>query len=109
MTMQFSPPAARRLSAVAIAAAIAAFAGVGQAQQKAPPGKPGYVTNADGTISRSGQGSCLRSGQWRPELAVPECEGTTAASRQSAASGGTTAPRSATAAPASVAAAPAPR
>src|SRR5262245_37415938 len=109
MTMRLNPPALRR-SAVAIATALAALAGVAEAQQKAPPGRPGYVTNADGQISKSGQGGCLRSGQWRPELAVPECEGTSAASRQSAASGGPSAPRSArTAAPTSVAAAPAAR
>jgi OOP family OmpA-OmpF porin len=89
MTKRFNPPSAQRLSAVVVAAALAAFAGVAAA-------KPGYVTNASGEIAKTGFGACLKSGQWTPALADPACEGTTAASP----SGAATATRTSSAAPA---------
>jgi OOP family OmpA-OmpF porin len=63
MTKRFNPPSARRLSAVAIAAALAAFAGVAGAQTRAAPTHPGYVTNASGDIVKSAFGGCVISGQ----------------------------------------------
>jgi OOP family OmpA-OmpF porin len=57
-TNRFTPPPARRLSAVAIAAALAAFAGLAGAQTG-----PGYVTSSSGTPVYSGQGACVRSAQ----------------------------------------------
>ena len=83
MTNRLNPPVARRLSAVAIAAALAAFAGVAAAQP-AKAGKPGYVTNANGEIMKSGHGACLRSGQWSPALADPACERTVTAQASTA-------------------------
>jgi OOP family OmpA-OmpF porin len=73
MNNRLHPPAARRLSAVAIAAALATFAGI-SAAQPSNAGKPGYAVNAAGDIIKSGQGACLRSGQWTPALADPTCE-----------------------------------
>jgi OOP family OmpA-OmpF porin len=64
MTKRFNPPSARRLSAVAIAAALAAFAGVAAAQQRAAaPKHPGYVTNTTGDVVKSGFGACVVPGQ----------------------------------------------
>src|SRR5690349_11128062 len=46
MNLLITPPAARRLSAVAIAAALAAFAGIAGAQTKAP----GFATSGSGGV-----------------------------------------------------------
>jgi OOP family OmpA-OmpF porin len=102
MTKPFDPPAARRLCAVAIAAALATFAGVAAAQPSSA-GKPGYVVNAAGDIVKSGHGTCVRSGQWTPTLADPSCERMTTA--QSAAAPVARASTSSAAAPASAVAA----
>jgi OOP family OmpA-OmpF porin len=111
MNKRFDPPAARRLSAVAIAAALATFAGMAAAQPSSA-GKPGYAVNAAGEIIKSGHGACVRSGQWTPALADPACERMATAqvsgapvARTSAASA---APASAAATGASGAAAPGP-
>ena len=54
MTKRFNPPAARRLGVVAIAAALAAFTGVSNAQPSAnPKGLPGYVTNPSGDLVKN--------------------------------------------------------
>ena len=42
MTKRFNPPSARRLGVVAIAAALAAFAGLAGAQTSKPTAYPGY-------------------------------------------------------------------
>jgi OmpA-OmpF porin, OOP family len=63
MTKRFNPPSARRLSAVAIAAALAAFAGVAGAQTRTAPTHPGYVTNNSGDIVKNGFGGCVVTGQ----------------------------------------------
>lgn len=99
MMHRLNPPV-RRLSAVAIAAALATFAGMAAAQSTTP-GKPGYVTSANGEIMKSGQGACLRSGQWSPSLADPTCESAVTASS----SGPVASTRTSSAAPASAAAA----
>src|SRR3712207_4957499 len=52
MTKRFIPPAAKRVSAVAIAAALAAFGGVAAAQSKAPSGPPGFVVDSSGNVVR---------------------------------------------------------
>lgn len=104
MNKRLNPPV-RRLSAIAIAAALAAFAGVAGAQPKMD--KPGYVVNSAGEFARSGSGGCIRNGQWTPQLAQPACEGTAAsASPTPVASASTSSPRAApaAAAPASAAA-----
>jgi len=36
----------------------------------------GYLMTEDGQFVRNGYGGCWHTSQWRPELAVPECEGT---------------------------------
>ena len=69
----------RRVSAIAIAAALAAFAGLAGAQPRMD--KPGYVVNSAGDFARSGSGACIRNGQWTPQLAHPACEGTAASAR----------------------------
>jgi len=56
MTKRFIPPSTRRLSAVAIAAAFAAFAGAAAAQS-------GYVTDSQKGVVRSAFGDCVRIGQ----------------------------------------------
>ena len=35
----------------------------------------GYLTTDDGQIVRTNYGECWHTSRWRPELAVPECEG----------------------------------
>jgi OOP family OmpA-OmpF porin len=60
MTLLITPPAARRLSAVAIAAALAAFAGIAGAQPtSASPS--GYAVSGSGNILYSGFGNCVRT------------------------------------------------
>lgn len=56
MTQRFTPPSARRLGAVAIAAALAAFAGLAGAQTN-----PGFATSGGGTTLYSGSGGCVRT------------------------------------------------
>lgn len=36
---------------------------------------PGYLTTKDGQFVRNDYGECWHTLRWRPELAVPECEG----------------------------------
>lgn len=36
---------------------------------------PGYLTTEDGQFVRNDYGECWHTSRWRPELAVPECEG----------------------------------
>lgn len=85
MTQRFNPPAARRLSAVAIAAALAVFAGLTEAQQKAPSAVPsapagaggtlpGYVTSSDGRVVTNGFGQCVRAGHWTAANAAEPCD-----------------------------------
>ena len=57
MNLLITPPAARRLSAVAIAAALAAFAGIAGAQSKTP----GFATSGSGGTLYSGSGGCVRT------------------------------------------------
>ena len=103
MNKLLNPPA-RRASAIAIAAALAAFAGVAGAQPRLD--KPGYVVNSAGDFARSGSGGCIRNGQWTPALAQPACEGTaaSAAATPVASAPSVSSPRAAAAAPASAAA-----
>src|SRR5687768_1980807 len=56
MTKRLNPPSARRLSAVAIAAALAAFAGIAGAQTSS-----GWATSAGGQTLYSGSGECVRT------------------------------------------------
>jgi OmpA-OmpF porin, OOP family len=85
MTKRFDAPHARRLSAVAIAAALAAFAGVSAAQPRATtPAHPGYVTNAGGDLVKNGFGGCVLSGQG--QVRSSDCpQGVASAQRTSAA------------------------
>jgi OOP family OmpA-OmpF porin len=103
MTKRLNTPV-RRVSAIAIAAALAAFAGVAGAQPRMD--KPGYVVNSAGDFARSGSGACIRNGQWTPQLAHPACEGTAASARVAPAASSTSvsSPRAAAAVPASAAA-----
>jgi OOP family OmpA-OmpF porin len=96
MTKRFSPPAARRLGVVAIAAALAAFAGVASAQPSSKPvGVPGYVSNASGDLVKNGFGGCVVTGQ-APAPGGGACPPGAA----SAASGASAAPMGSAAAPA---------
>jgi OmpA-OmpF porin, OOP family len=75
-------PRTARLSAVAVAAALTAFAGVAASQQPAtgsteaafPKNAPGYVVASDGRPVLSGFGSCVRSGQWVLANSVDPCD-----------------------------------
>lgn len=60
MTLSLTPPAARRLGAVAIAAALAAFAGIAGAQT-AQNKAPGFATSGSGNTLYSGSGGCVRT------------------------------------------------
>jgi OmpA-OmpF porin, OOP family len=74
MTKRFNPTL--RLSAVAIAASLAAFAGSAGAQTGSggTPGIPGYVTSSDGRVALGGFGQCVRSGMWEPANSVDPCD-----------------------------------
>jgi OOP family OmpA-OmpF porin len=56
MTNGFTPPSAQRLSAVAIAAALAAFAGIAGAQTTS-----GFASSGGGNTLYSGSGNCVRT------------------------------------------------
>jgi OmpA-OmpF porin, OOP family len=72
MTKRFHPPT-RRVCAVAIAAALAAFTCAATAQPRSV-GLPGYAVGSDGQPVRSGFGTCVRSGFWTPALAAEPCD-----------------------------------
>jgi len=74
MTKPFNPSPAKRLTAVAIAAALAAFAGAANAQPSSSPGLPGYAHSSDGRPVLSGFGQCVRSGYWVPANAAEPCD-----------------------------------
>ena len=71
-----------RLSAVAVAAALTAFAGVAASQQPAtgsteaafPKNAPGYVVASDGRPVLNGFGSCVRTGAWSLGTAAEPCD-----------------------------------
>ena len=63
MTKRFNPPSAQRLGVMAIAAALAAFAGVAGAQTRTAPTHPGYVTNSSGDVVKNAFGGCVVTGQ----------------------------------------------
>ena len=80
MTKRF--PRTARLSVVAVAATLTAFAGVAASQQPAtgsteaafPKNAPGYAVAADGRVVLSGFGECVRSGQWVLANSVDPCD-----------------------------------
>jgi OOP family OmpA-OmpF porin len=80
MTKRF--PRTARLSAVAVAAALTAFAGVAASQQPAtgsteaafPKNAPGYVVASDGRPVLNGFGSCVRTGAWSLATAAEPCD-----------------------------------
>lgn len=80
MTKRF--PRTTRLSAVAVAAALTAFAGVAASQQPAtgsteaafPKNAPGYAVASDGRVVLSGFGECVRSGFWTLANSVDPCD-----------------------------------
>jgi OmpA-OmpF porin, OOP family len=75
-----SPRITGRLSAVAIAAALATFAGVAESQQPAGDSAPlptrpvGYVVDSAGQPVLSGAASCVRSSQWVLANSVDPCD-----------------------------------
>lgn len=77
MTKRFNPPSAHRVSAVAIAAALAAFANVAGAQSTQPAAAkalPGYAQSSNGQVVLNGFGSCVRAGHWAPQHAAEPCD-----------------------------------
>jgi len=100
MTKRFNPPSAHRVSAVAIAAALAAFASVAGAQSTQPRAGtadspraatasaaagatgapaatralPGYAQSSNGQVVLNGFGTCVRSGHWAPQHAAEPCD-----------------------------------
>jgi OmpA-OmpF porin, OOP family len=74
MNRPIDPP--RRASAIALAAALATFAGAAAAQSV--PNRPapitGYATSTQGNVVISQFGSCVRTGQWTPADAAEPCD-----------------------------------
>ena len=76
------PPRIPRYSALAVAAALAAFTGVAASQPPAtgsteaafPKNAPGYVVASDGRPVLNGFGSCLRTGAWSLATAAEPCD-----------------------------------
>ena len=75
MNRRSHPP--RRASAIALAAALATFAGAAAAQGS-QPNRPapitGYATSSGGNVVISQFGSCVRTGQWTPADAAEPCD-----------------------------------
>ena len=71
-------PRTPRLGALAIATALAAFAGVAASQQPSeglhPIKTPGYLVASDGRPVLNGFGSCIRSSQWALANSVDPCD-----------------------------------
>ena len=63
----------RRASAIALAAALATFAGAAAAQSRPAP-ITGYATSSGGNVVISQFGSCVRTGQWTPADAAEPCD-----------------------------------
>lgn len=77
MTKRFNPPSAHRVSAVAIAAALAALANVAGAQSTQPAAAralPGYAQSSNGQVVLNGFGSCVRAGHWALQHAAEPCD-----------------------------------
>ncbi|MCZ8294669.1 MAG: OmpA family protein [Hylemonella sp.] len=92
-----------------IAVAIALLGASGSLQAQAVRANPGYWSDSNGFVVRSGFGLCWHTGSWTPELAIPECEGGVTAKAVVPAPAPAPAPVAAAAAPAPVVApAPAP-
>ena len=68
----------RSLGAVAIAAALATFAGLAASQQPSeapmPVNPAGYVVASDGRAVLNGFGSCVRTTQWVLARSVEPCD-----------------------------------
>ena len=58
-----------------IAVAIALLGASGALQAQNVRANPGYWSDSNGFVVRSGFGLCWHTGSWTPELAIPECEG----------------------------------
>jgi len=58
-----------------IAVAIALLGASGSLQAQAVRANPGYWSDSNGFVVRSGFGLCWHTGSWTPELAIPDCEG----------------------------------
>lgn len=58
-----------------IAVAIALLGASGSLQAQNVRANPGYWSDSNGFVVRSGFGLCWHTGSWTPELAIPECEG----------------------------------
>jgi OmpA-OmpF porin, OOP family len=74
MNRPFNHP--RRASAIALAAALATFAGAAASQSA--PSRPapitGYATSSGGNVVTSQFGTCVRTGQWTPADAAEPCD-----------------------------------
>jgi OOP family OmpA-OmpF porin len=68
MTKRFDSPSPQRFCAVAIAAALATFAGVAGAQTGA---QPGTLTSSQGDVVRGGFADCVRIGEAKGSVACP--------------------------------------
>jgi len=64
-----------RYKTTLIAAGIALLAASGSLQAQNVRANPGYWSDSNGYVVRSGFGLCWHTGSWTPELAIPECEG----------------------------------
>lgn len=58
-----------------IAAGITLLAASGAVQAQNVRANPGYWSDSNGFVVRSGFGLCWHTSSWTPELAIPECEG----------------------------------
>lgn len=92
-----------------IVAGIALLVASGSLQAQNVRANPGYWSDSNGFVVRSGFGLCWHTGSWTPELAIPECEGGVTAKPVAAPPAPAPAPAAAAPAPAPVVApAPAP-
>lgn len=98
MTHRFQPPSAQRLSAAAIAAALAMFAGGALAQQSS-----GYVVDSAKNPVRTAAGDCVRPGQGGAPTSEP-CPPAASATSSTSTSSARSAAAPAAAAPAAAAA-----
>jgi OmpA-OmpF porin, OOP family len=66
----------RRASVIALAAALATFAGAAasQSQPNRPAPITGYATSSQGNVVINSYGNCVRTGQWTPADALDPCD-----------------------------------
>lgn len=84
MTYGFALPLLVLLAALAGCRAVPVESGEPLAPQAPAPLIPGYLTAADGSLLKDSHARCWRTADWRPALAIEECDPVVVRERQAA-------------------------